>query len=229
MLRNLMIISVSALAVSACTYSSHGPEDHRSVESAGLVSSRNVDVTGDAEFAGMIVRADGEIDGDLDVAGATVRSNADVGGDLSAAGARLRFTGSVAGDAEIAAATADVDALIQGHTEIAAARLRLDGEMRGPVEIAAARANIRGRYLENFDFQGEGRNKSGDLTLAGEFLGGGAICATEIEITSSARFEGQFVFASDTRPDGMPSSAEFIDLDGRDCDRFIRNQARNRG
>ena len=101
MLRNLAIISVSALAVSACTYSSYGPDDHRSVESAGLVSSRNVDVTGDAEFAGMIVRADGDIAGDLDVAGATVRSTADVGGNLSAAGARLRFNGTVAGDAEI--------------------------------------------------------------------------------------------------------------------------------
>jgi hypothetical protein len=101
--------------------------------------------------------------------------------------------------------------------------------MRGPVEIAAARANIRGRYLESFEFQGEGRNKSGDLTLAGEFLGGGAICATAIEITASARFEGSFVFASDTRPEGMPTSAEFIDLDGRECDRFVHDSFRNHG
>ncbi|MBO6797832.1 polymer-forming cytoskeletal protein [Maricaulis sp.] len=220
MLRNLAIITVSALAVSACTYSSYGPDEHRSVESAGLVSSRNVDVTGDAEFAGMIVRADGDIDGDLDVAGATVRSNADVGGNLSAAGARLRFNGTVAGDAEIAAATAHVDAIIEGHTEIAAARLRLDGEMRGPVEIAASRATIRGRFLQGFEFEGHGNRKSGDLTLAGEFLGGGAICSTEIEITSAARFEGDFLFVSDSRPDRLPSGAEFIDLDGRDCEKF---------
>ena len=221
MFRTLMVLSASALTLSACTYSSYGPDDHRSMESAGLIASNDVDVTGDAEFAGMVVRADGDIGGDLEMAGATVRSNANVGGNLEAAGARLRFTGSVAGDAEIASASAHINAVIGGRTEIAAARLRLDGELQGPVEIAAARATLRGEYQQMLQFNGEGRDRSGRVELEGDFLGGGAVCATEIEIASSARFEGDFVFAAEERPDNLPAGAEFIALDGRECDRGV--------
>ena len=114
MLTRSLLCATAAFALSACTYSVSGHGDNRSVESAGLVASRDVDVPGDAEFSGMFVGADGDVGGDLDLAGASVRSSAHVGGNLTAAGGRVRFTGEVAGDAEIDAGTGYVDAIIRG-------------------------------------------------------------------------------------------------------------------
>lgn len=216
----LILAATTALAVSACTYSQHGPSDDRSVESAGLVASANVDVTGDAEFAGMIVNARGDVARNLDLAGATVRSNAHVGGNLTAAGARVNFTGSVNGNADVAGATTHLDADIRGNLTIAGARVTIDGTLQGELEAHAARIWLKGDFMSPVRVIGEGTEASGRAYVEGYLAEGGLICATEVEIRRSARIEGPLTIVSDARPDADGVPFDYVDLDGRDCDKM---------
>jgi cytoskeletal protein CcmA (bactofilin family) len=214
----LALVATSALAMTACTYSSHGPEDDHSVESAGMIASRNIDVTGDAEFAGMIVRADGKVGRDLELAGATVRSNMEVGGDLSVAGARVNFRGSVAGTSDVATASGNLDADFQGDLNVAAARITIDGRVGGRLEANTARIHLRGEFDGPVLLIGEGNDQSGHAIISGHLAQGGTICATEIEFRDEARVDGELILISDDRPENYGGSYEFRSLDGRDCD-----------
>ena len=217
----LILVASTALAMTACTYSSHGPESNRSVESAGMVASRHVDVTGDAEFAGVMVNARGDIGRDLDLAGASVRSNAHVGGDLTAAGANVVFNGTVAGNSEIAGARVNLDAEFEGNVDIAGARVNLDGIVRGRLDAHTARINIRGEILGPVLLIGEGReDRNGRAILSGYLAQGGVICASEVEFRTRARFDGELTIIADERPADAPASFTYIELDGRDCDRL---------
>ena len=120
----------------------------------------------------------------------TVRSDADVGGNLSAAGARVTFDGTVGGDADIAAATMRVNATIGGNLTAAGARLTIDGSVDGKSEIIGARMDLRATFNGPIEVIGEGTDASGRAILAGEFLNGGTICATEIEIRDRAQQPG---------------------------------------
>ena len=120
MLKPFLFCAAAATALSACTYDVHGRGEDRSVDAAGLVASRNVDVPGDAEFSGMFVGADGRVGRDLELSGATVRSNMIVGRDLDASGARVRFSGEVGGDAEFYAAVTTLQTVIAVFTMPAA-------------------------------------------------------------------------------------------------------------
>lgn len=218
MLHRMALIATSALAVSACTYSSYGSGDERSVSGEGLVASRSVDVPGDASFEGMMVGVDGRVGRDLHMAGATVRGHVTVGRDLLAEGARVRFRGEVGGDAEIAAATAHLDARIDGRLEIAGARFTIEGSVAQDLEAHGAFMFFEGDFHGPVLIIGEGNDESGEATLSGRFLAGGTICATEIEIERSAQFEGDFLFVSEREPSGLPAGAGFERLDGRECD-----------
>ncbi|WP_304070446.1 hypothetical protein [Maricaulis maris] len=219
MLTRSLLCATAAFALSACTYSVSGHGDNRSVESAGLVASRDVDVPGDAEFSGMFVGADGDVGGDLDLAGASVRSSAHVGGNLTAAGGRVRFTGEVAGDAEIDAGTGYVDAIIRGDAVIAAGRITLDGRIEGALEMDGGRMILRADIAGPVQIRGQGRDDSrnGRVDLAGRLRQGGLICAAEVNIRRAARIEGDLRIISDNRPDG--DGFTFEALAGRDCDR----------
>jgi len=217
----LILIATSSLAMTACTYSSHGPEDNRSVESAGIIASRHVDVTGDAEFSGVRVNARGEIGRDLDLAGASVRSNASVGGDLTAAGASVVFTGSVAGNSDIAGARVNLDAEFDGDVEIAGARVKFDGVVHGRLEAHTVRINLKGDFLGPVLLIGEGREgRSGHALISGYLAQGGIICASEVEFKRQSSFDGELTIISDERPSEAPASFTYIELDGRDCDRL---------
>lgn len=218
MLFRAAIFGASALALSACTYSSYGSGDQRSVEGQGLVASRNVNVPGDASFEGMMVGVDGTVGGDLHMAGASVRGHVDVGEDLLAEGARVRFRGRVGGDAEIAAATTEINAIIEGRLEMAGARLTVDGEVHGPTEIDGARMMLDGDFHGPIAVFGAGSDDgSGRAILSGRFRNGGIFCATYIDIERSAEFDGAFEFISQTRPSGLPDNARYEALDGRSC------------
>ncbi|WP_417492163.1 hypothetical protein [Maricaulis sp.] len=220
----LILLASCAVAVTACTNSTYGPAESRSTESAGLVASRTVDVTGDAEFSGMLLRANGHVGRDLELAGASVRSNAVVGGDLAAAGASVRFTGSVEGNSEIAAARAWIDAEFNGDVEIAGARVTLDGRVGGRLDLHGARMHLKGDYVGPIEVIGEGREdedriRNGRAILAGNFAGGGVVCATHVEVRPSARFGREMRIIASERPEGMVTGYSYEPLDGRDCDR----------
>ncbi len=218
------LFGMSALALSACTYSTYGAGDARSVEGEGLVASRDVDVPGDASFEGMMVGVDGRVGRDLNMEGASVRGNVDVGRDLNAEGARVRFRGSVGRNADIAAATAELRAQIEGRLEIAGARMTIDGYVRGSTEIDGARMMLDGEFMGPIEVYGAGSDDgSGRAILSGSFLDGGLFCATYIDIERSAVFEGDFRFVSEDRPDNLPSNGSYEALDGRICqDMFNR-------
>ena len=221
----LILLASCALAVTGCTNSTYGPAENRSTESAGLIASRNVDVTGDAEFAGMLVRANGTVGRDLDLAGASVSSNATVGGNLSAAGASVRFTGSVGGNAEIAAATTWIDADFNGDLDVAGARVTINGRVAGRLDLHGARMHLKGEFLGPVEVIGEGRegenrHRNGRAILAGNFAQGGFVCATHVEIRSSARFGGEMRVIAGERPEGGSAGYSFEPLDGRDCDKI---------
>lgn len=220
MLTRTLVCATTAIALSACTYSVSGHGDNRSVESAGLVASRNVDVPGDAEFSGMFVGADGDVGGDLELAGASVRSSARVGGNLSAAGGRVRFTGEVDGDAEIEAGTGYVDAIIHGDVEIAAGRITLDGRIDGALEMDGGRMTLRADVAGPVEIRGHGRDDdhNGRLDLDGRLRQGGLVCAAEVNIRRGARIEGDLLVISNSRPTGDGFTYEA--LNGRDCDRI---------
>lgn len=221
MFYRLGLIATSALALSACTYSTYGAGDERSVSGEGLVASSNIDVPGDASFEGMMVGVDGSVGRDLYMAGASVRGHADVGRNLTAEGARVRFRGDVGGDAEIAAATAHLDADIAGDLLIQGARFTVEGVVQGTTEAQGAFMFFEGDFLGPVTIAGAGDDESGEATLSGRFLAGGEICATEIEIDRNAQFQGQYAFISEREPAGLPDGASFELLDGRDCDRLI--------
>ncbi|WP_203292263.1 hypothetical protein [Maricaulis parjimensis] len=218
-MKHALFCAAALMLLPACTYSVSGHAENRSVESAGVVASRNVDVPGDAEFAGMIVNAQGDIGRDLELAGASVRSSANVGGNLIAEGARVRFTGTVGGDAEIAAGTAYLNARISGNTEIAAGRVTLDGELGGRLDMDAGHMNLRGTVMGPVAIRGHGRNDehNGRVELSGRLAQGGMICAAEVEIRRTARIEGDLLVIADTRPAG--DGFRYEPLNGRDCDR----------
>ncbi len=218
MLTRILLSATAAFALSACTYSVSGQGDSRSVESAGLVASRHVDVPGDAEFAGMLVGADGHVGGDLDLAGASVRSDAHVGGDLIAAGGRVRFTGEVDGNAEIDAGTGFVDADIAGDVTIAAGRITLDGRIGGALEMDGGRMDLRADIAGPVEVRGHGRGEHGNgrVEISGRLRQGGMVCAAEVEIRRDARIEGELRVIADRRPDGEGFTYE--SLAGRDCD-----------
>jgi|GEM_PF-1822873 len=220
MLKRLTLVAVTALAASACSYNSYGTAENRSIEGSGMVASRNVDVPGDADFSGMMVGVDGYVGRDLSVSGATVRAHVDVGRDLSAEGARVRFRGDVGGNADVAAATAELQADIAGRLVIAGARFTIDGSVQGDTEANGARMDFRGDFVGPVHIVGEGDRESGRAILAGRFLGGGRVCATEIEIRRQAEFDGDFLFIAEERPAGLPQSARYERLDGRECDRI---------
>lgn len=224
-MHKLILLAGCALAVTGCTNSTYGPAENRSTESAGVIASRHVDVTGDASFSGMMVRADGNVGRDLDLSGATVRSNAVVGGNLSAAGASVRFTGSVGGNAEIAAATTWLDADFGGDLEVAGARVTLDGRVAGRLDLHGARMNLKGEFLGPVTVIGEGRedetrHRNGRAILAGNFAQGGFVCATHVEIRTGARFGGAMRVIASERPEGRQAGYSFEPLDGRDCDKI---------
>ena len=224
MMTKLILLASCALAVTACTNSTYGPAESRSTESAGLVASRHVDVSGDAEFAGMLVRANGNVGRDLQLAGASVSSNAIVGGDLAAAGASVRFTGSVGGNTEIAAARAWIDADLDGDVEVAGARVTLDGRVGGRLDMHGARMHLKGEYIGPVEVIGEGREdedhiRNGRAILAGNFAGGGVVCATHVEVRSSARFGSEMRIIASERPEGPVAGYSYEPLNGRDCDR----------
>lgn len=219
-MHKLILVTMTALAVTGCTYAHHGSGDDRSIEGAGLVASRNVDIAGDAEFAGMLVRVNGEVGRDLSMAGASVRSDAKVGGDLEAAAARLRFTGEVDGDAELAGASIDIDATFHNNVSMAGAKIELDGLIEGELEIYGHNVELKGEVRGPVKMIGQGDTENGSLVLSGRFMGGGAFCATEIEVERSAEFAGDFVFVADAEPANLPAGAVFEALDGRECDRI---------
>jgi hypothetical protein len=224
-MHKLILLATCALAVTGCTNATYGPADNRSTESAGLIASRHLDVTGDAEFSGVLVRANGVVGRDLELAGASVSSNAAVGGDLSAAGASVRFTGSVAGDAEIAAATTWLDADFNGNLEVAGARVTIDGRVAGRLDLHGARMNLTGEFLGPVEVIGEGRqdddrHRNGRAILAGNFAQGGFVCATYVEIRPEAHFGGALRIIASERPEGGPAGYSFEPLDGRDCDKI---------
>ncbi len=219
-MHKIILVASTALAVSACTYSSYGPDDNRSMESSGLVASREVNVSGDAEFSGMVVNARGDIGRDLELAGATVRANADVGGDLDAAGARVRFRGSVAGNADVAAATMHLNAEFGVNLTVAGARVTVDGVVHGETEMHGARMDLRADFRGPVEIIGEGTEASGRLIFSGNLAEGGLICATEVEFRDGARLNGDVTVYSETRPSDRAGSFNFIELDGRDCDKM---------
>ncbi len=224
-MHKLILLATCALAVSACTNSTYGPAENRSTESAGLIASRHVDVTGDAEFSGMIVNANGTVGRDLDLAGASVTSNAAVGGNLSAAGASVRFTGSVAGDAEIAAATTWLDAEFGGDLDVAGARVTIDGRVAGRLDLQGARMHLKADFLGPVEVVGggrqdENRHRNGRAILAGNFTQGGFVCATHVEIRSGAQFGGEMRVVASERPEGAPANISFEPLNGRDCNKI---------
>lgn len=225
MMSKLILLASCALAVTGCTNSTYGPSENRSTESAGLIASRNLDVTGDAELAGMLVRANGTVGRDLELAGARVSSNASVGGDLSAAGASVRFTGSVGGNAEIAAATTWLDADFGGDLDVAGARVTIDGRVAGRLELHGARMELKGEFLGPVQVIGEGRDdgersRNGRAILAGSFAQGGFVCATHVEFRGTARFQGELRVIARDRPEGGPAGYSFEALDGRECDKI---------
>lgn len=219
-MQKLILVAATSLAVSACTYSSYGSAENRSVESAGLVASRNVDVPGDAEFSGMIVNANGEVGRDLELSGATVRADVAVGRNLEAAGARVRFRGSVDGDADVAAATTHLNAEFRGNLTVAGARVTVDGTVHGESELHGARMHLRADFLGPVEVIGEGTQESGEAILDGRFAQGAMVCATEVTIRGNARFEGPVIIYAETRPSDRAGSFEFIELNGRDCDKM---------
>jgi len=219
----LILLASCALAVTGCTNSTYGPSENRSTESAGLIASRNLDVTGDAELAGMLVTANGTVGRDLELAGARVSSNASVGGDLSAAGASVRFTGSVGGNAEIAAATTWLDADFGGDLDVAGARVTIDGRVAGHLELHGARMELKADFLGPVEVIGEGRedgerSRNGRAILAGNFVQGGFVCATYVEIRASAQFGGEMRIIASERPEGSSADYSFEPLNGRVCD-----------
>jgi len=218
MLNRMLLAATAAIALSACTYSVSGHGTNRSVESAGIIASRTVDIAGDAEFAGVFVGADGDVGGDLDLAGATVRSDATVGGNLTVAGARVRFTGAVVGDAEIAAGTGYVDATINGDALIAAGRIELAGRIDGGLEMDGGRMILRASVAGPVAVRGRGRedDQNGRVELSGWLQEGGLICAAEVEIHRDARIEGDLLVIADQRPDG--TGFRFEPRDGRRCE-----------
>jgi hypothetical protein len=221
----LILLASCAVAVSACTYSSHGSAENRSVSSSGMVASRDVDVTGNAEFSGMIVNANGNVGRDLDLSGASVTSDASVGGDLTASGASVRFTGSVAGNSEIAAATTWLDADFGGNLDVAGARVTIDGRVDGRLELHGAHMSLKGDFLGPVKVIGEGRQSNdrdhnGRAILSGNFAQGGFVCATYVNIRDSARFGAPLRIIASERPEGGPSNFDFEPLDGRDCSRI---------
>ncbi|MAC39673.1 MAG: hypothetical protein CMH93_09150 [Oceanicaulis sp.] len=217
MLKSFLFRAAAATALSACTYDVRGKAEDRSVDAAGLVASRNVDVPGDAEFSGMFVGADGRVGRDLELSGATVRSNMIVGRDLEASGGRVRFTGEVGGDAEISAGTADIDARIAGNTQIAAGRVTLDGHLHGSLEMDGGHMVLRADVDGPVTVRGHGRDDGdGRVEIFGRLGQGGLICAAEVELRSGARLEGGFLVISHTRPDG--EGFEWEALGRRDCE-----------
>lgn len=225
MMHKLILLAGCALAMTGCSNSTYGPANNRSTESAGLIAARHVDVTGDAEFSGMMVRASGHVGQDLDLSGATVRSDANVGGNLSAAGASVRFTGTVGGDADIAAATGWLDADFGGDLAVAAARVTIDGRVAGRLDLHGARMTLKGDYLGPVSVIGEGRNdenrhRNGRAILAGNFAQGGFVCATHVEIRSTAQFGGEMRIIASERPEGVQGGYSFEPLDGRACDKI---------
>lgn len=218
-----LILPMSALAVSACTYSTHGPAEHRSVESAGMVASKTVHVGGDAEFAGMFVRADGEVGDDLSLEGMSVRSNADVGGDLYAAGARIRFTGSVAGRARVEGALIHLDGQFGERLDVTGARMTIDGRVEGESRIHGARMELRARFEGPVTVIGEGTNDEGNgrAILSGYFAEPLTVCAAEIDIERSAHFAGGLTLITDDRVANLPGDAALEALNGRDCERVL--------
>ncbi|WP_323761268.1 hypothetical protein [Maricaulis sp.] len=217
MLTRSLLCAATAFALGACTYSVSGHGDDRSIESAGLVASRDVNVPGDADFSGMFVGADGDVGGDLELAGASVRSNARVGGNLLAAGGRVRFTGEVAGNVEIDAGTGYVDAIIHGDATVAAGRITLDGRIGGALEMDGGRMTLRAVVAGPVQIRGHGRDdgRNGRVDVEGQLQQGGLICASEVNIRRSARIGGELLVISNQRPDGEGFAYEA--LAGRDC------------
>ena len=217
MLKPFLLCAAAALALPACTYDVHGKAEDRSVDAAGLVASRDVDVPGDAEFSGMFVGADGRVGRDLELSGATVRADMIVGRDLEASAGRLRFEGEVGGDAEINAGTADVDADIAGDAEIAVGRITLDGRIRGRLTMDGGHMELRADVDGPVRISGHGRNDgNGRAEIAGRLGQGGWICAEEVEIRPSARIEGPLTVISRERPHG--DGFEWEALDWRECE-----------
>jgi len=219
MLKPSLLCAAAVLSLTACTYDVHGRGENQSVDSAGLVASRDVDVPGDAEFSGMFVGADGRVGRDLELSGATVRSNMSVGRNLEASAGRLRFSGDVGGRAEISAGTADVDADIAGDAEIAVGRITLDGHIGGALEMDGGHMVVRADVDGPVTIRGHGRNGGdGRAEISGRLAGGGLICAAEVEIRPGARLEGDVRIVSRSRPDGEGFAWEA--LGRRDCEDF---------
>lgn len=219
MLKTSLVATAALIGLSACTYDVHGRAEDRSVESAGLVASGEVDVPGDAEFSGMFVGADGRVGRDLELSGATVRSHMIVGRNLEASGGRLRFTGEVGGDAEISAGTAHIDADIAGDVEAAAGRITLDGRIGGRLEMDGGHMELRADVMGPVQIRGHGRNDgNGRVEISGLLAQGGTICAAEVEIRSGARIEGPLRIASDDRVEG--ENIVWEPLNGRLCEDY---------
>ena len=219
-MRILIGMMASSIALTGCSYSSHGPAENRSVERSGMVASGDVDATGSAEFSGMIVSAGGNVERNLDLAGAMVSSNAHVGGNLSAAGARVRFTGRVGGNTDVEAATAYLDGDFTGNVSIVGARLTIDGDIHGSLFANGAHIQLAGRFAEPVEVIGEGNRRNGRAIISGELQQGGLICASHVEFASDARVAGDLTVISNERPDASGHEFNYEALAGRDCDQL---------
>ena len=217
MLKPSLLCAAAVLSLTACTYDVHGRGENQSVDSAGLVASRDVDVPGDAEFSGMFVGADGRVGRDLELSGATVRSNMSVGRNLEASAGRLRFSGDVGGRAEISAGTADVDADIAGDAEIAVGRITLDGHIGGALEMDGGHMVVRADVDGSVEIRGHGRNRgNGRVEIAGTLARGGWICAEEVVFHRTARIEAPLHVISRERPES--GDFEWEALGSRECE-----------
>jgi len=222
-MKAILLIAASATALTACSYSSHGPAENHSVERSGLVASGDVNATGSADYSGMFVDAGGDIRRDLSLSGANVVSDARVGGDLNISGARIRFTGSVAGDTDIAGATMYLDGQFGGRLEVMGARATIDGDILGDLDAMGARFNLEGRFAAPVHVVGGGGNgRNGRVVLSGSLEQGGYICAGRVDIRRDAQVDGPLTIISDERPD-WSGSFEYEALDGRNCEHVSRN------
>ena len=103
--------------------------------------------------------------------------------------------------------------------------MTIDGRVAGRLDLHGARMNLKGVFLGPVEVIGEGREdnnqrRNGRAILAGNFAQGGFVCATYVEIRSSAQFGGEMRVVASERPEGAPASISFEPLDGRDCDKI---------
>jgi hypothetical protein len=176
-----------------------------SVSWAGLASAHdfrtgaNVTLGADQKIqstlfaAGNTVDIASEVFGDVFCAGQTVTVSGTVHGDVLCAGQSVVITGTVDGDVRVGGQTVNVGAKVGGNVSVGAQSFTLtsDGTIAGDLSLGAGTATLNGPI-------GRDLAAGGDTVIVASQVGrniNGTV--NDLQLTSSARVQGDVVFMSD--------------------------------